>query len=69
MLSGKINLNFYFHTPLWCLRRFCEGLKGYHKSFWGTTKKCENKNSNTAETWLKKDFVKETISKVGCSYT
>ena len=22
----KINLNFYFHTSLWCLKRFCEGL-------------------------------------------
>ena len=22
-------LNFYFHTYLWCLRRFYEGLKGY----------------------------------------
>ena len=33
----KIKLNFYFHTFLWCL-------KGLHKTFWGTTKKCENKN-------------------------
>ena len=33
----KINLNFYFHTSLWCL-------KGLHKTFWGITKKCENKN-------------------------
>ena len=23
----KINLNFYFHTSLWCLKRFYEGLK------------------------------------------
>ena len=23
---------------------FYEGLKGRHKTFWGTTKKCENKN-------------------------
>ena len=22
----KINLNFYFHTSLWCLKRFDEGL-------------------------------------------
>ena len=29
----KINLNFYFHTSLWCLKRFCEGLKGLHKTF------------------------------------
>ena len=26
----KINLNFYFHTSLWCLKRFYEGLKGLH---------------------------------------
>ena len=40
----KIELNFYFHTSLWYLKRFYEGLKGLHKTFWGTTKKCENKN-------------------------
>ena len=26
----KINLNFYFHTSLWCLKRFYESL---HKTF------------------------------------
>ena len=31
----KINLNFYFRTSLWCLKRFYEGL---HKTIWGTTK-------------------------------
>ena len=36
----KIKLNFYFHTSLWCLKRF----KGLHKTFWGTTKKCDNEN-------------------------
>ena len=41
----KIKLNFYFHTSLRCLKRFHEGLKGLHKTFWDTTKKCENKNS------------------------
>ena len=40
----KIKLNFYFHTSLWCLKRFYEGLKGFHKTFWDTTKKCENRN-------------------------
>ena len=40
----KIKLNFYFHTSLWCLKRFYEGLKGLHKTFWGTKKKCENEN-------------------------
>ena len=39
----KIKLNFYFHT-LWCQKRFYKGLKDLHKTFWGTTKKCENKN-------------------------
>ena len=29
--SEKIKLNFYFHTSLWCLKRFYEGLKGLHK--------------------------------------
>ena len=39
----KIELNFYFHTSLWCLKRFYEGLKGLYKNFLGTTKNCENK--------------------------
>ena len=39
----KIKLNFYFYTSLQYLKRFYEGLKGLHKTFWGTTKKCENK--------------------------
>ena len=43
-IDVKMKLNFYFHTSLWCLKRFCGGLKGLHKTFWGTTKKCENKN-------------------------
>ena len=29
----KINLTFYFHSSLWCLKRFYEGLKGLHKAF------------------------------------
>ena len=40
----KVNLNFYFYTSSWCLKRFYEGLKGLHKTFSGTTKKCENEN-------------------------
>ena len=39
----KINLNFYFHTSLWCLKWFYEGLLGLHKTFKDTKKKCENK--------------------------
>ena len=29
----KVNLNFYFHISLWCLRRFYDGLLGLHKTF------------------------------------
>ena len=29
----KINLNIYLHTSLWCLKRFCEDLKGFYKTF------------------------------------
>ena len=32
----NINLNFYFHTTLCYLKRFYEGLKDFHKTFWGT---------------------------------
>ena len=39
----KIKLNFYVQT-LSFRKRFCEGLQGFHKAFWGTTKKCENEN-------------------------
>ena len=39
----KINLNFYFHTSLWCLKRFYKGVKSLRKTFWGNAKKCENK--------------------------
>ena len=39
----KIKLNFYFHTSLWRLKRFYEGLKDLYKFFWGTTKKYERK--------------------------
>ena len=40
----KIKLNFYFHTSLWCLKRFYEGLKGLYEIFWGILKKCEIKH-------------------------
>ena len=42
--TEKINLNFYFHNSLCCLKRFYEGLKDLHKTFWDTKKNCENKN-------------------------
>ena len=29
----KIKLNFYFHTSLWCLKRFYEGNYSLHKTF------------------------------------
>ena len=44
VIKIKINLKFYFRTSLWCPKRFYEVLKGLHKTFWGTTKKCENNN-------------------------
>ena len=37
------NFNFYFRLSLWCLKRFYEDLEGLHKTFWGTTKKCDYK--------------------------
>ena len=40
----KINLNFYFHTSLLGLQRFYDSLKCLHQTFWGITKKYENKN-------------------------
>ena len=41
----KIKLNFYFHTACCsALKGFMKALKGFLKPFWGTTKKCENKN-------------------------
>ena len=39
----KINLNFYIRWSLWCLKRIYEDHKDLHKTFWGTTKKCQNK--------------------------
>ena len=39
----KINLNSYFHTSLWYLKRPCEGPKGLHKTLWDSTQKCEVK--------------------------
>ena len=42
-IKVKINLNFYFHTSLWCLKRFYEGLKGFHKSFRGNLKESDLK--------------------------
>ena len=43
-IEVKINWNIYFHTSLWCLKRFYEGLKGFHKSFRGTLKKSDLKS-------------------------
>ena len=42
----KINLNFYFRTPLWCLIRFyMKAFEAFiYKIFLGTIKKCENEN-------------------------
>ena len=41
-----IGVNFYFHTSLWFLQRFYEGLKGLkglHKTLWGSPEKCKKK--------------------------
>ena len=43
-IKMKINLNFYFRTSLWCLKKFYEYLKVHHKIFWDTSTKCVNKN-------------------------
>ena len=40
-IKRKINVNFYFHTSLWYLKRFCKGFQSFHKTFWGTRKKRE----------------------------
>ena len=40
----NMKLNFYVYTSLWCLKRYYKGLKDLLETFWGTTKKCENKN-------------------------
>ena len=42
--TEKNKLNSYFHASLLYLKRFYECLKGLHKTFWGTTKKCKSKN-------------------------
>ena len=34
------------HTSSWCLKRFYKDLKSLHKTFWGTSKKYENKDSS-----------------------
>ena len=39
----KINLNFYFQTSFWCLRRLYEGFYGLHKTVGGTTRSVEIK--------------------------
>ena len=33
LIFDDVNLNFYFHTSLWCLKRFYENLKNLHKIF------------------------------------
>ena len=37
----KTNFDFYFHTFLWCLKSFYEGLSGLHKAFEGLSKPFE----------------------------
>ena len=51
--NNKVNWNFYFHTFLWCFKSFYEDLEGLYKTFWGTTKKCENKNLNSCSLFVR----------------
>ena len=55
----KIKTNFYFHTSLWCLIRFYEGLSGLHKTFWDTTMKCKNKKSSLFSLFLSMTNMKQ----------
>ena len=57
-LREKVELNFSFHTSMWCHKRFHEGPKDLHKTFWGTTKKCEKKNLSLFLFWY--NFLKCT---------
>ena len=43
-IEVKIELNFYFHTSLWCLKRFYEGLKAFIKPFEAPQRSMKNKN-------------------------
>ena len=54
----KINLNLYFQPSLQSLKRFYEDLIGLNKTFWGTTKKCENENFK----WLQLDSNPQPLS-------
>ena len=55
----KTNFNFYFHTFLWRLKRIYKGL---HKTFWGTTKKCENKNLKLVSAIFYQIFINQMIA-------
>ena len=43
-LVVQIICNSFFHTSLWCIKKIYEDIQGLHKTFWGTTNKCKNKN-------------------------
>ena len=43
-IKMKINLNLYFYTSSWLLKRFYECLIGLHEIFGSTRNKCENKS-------------------------
>ena len=38
-IKTKINLNIYFHTSLWCLKRFYKASKAFMKPFEATQRK------------------------------
>ena len=43
-IKMKTTLSFYFQSSLRYLKRFYENLRGLRETFWGTTKKFENRN-------------------------
>ena len=53
----KINLNFYFHTSLWCLKRFYEDLKAFIKPFEAPQRSVK---ITTISTWLQLQVILES---------
>ena len=47
----KINLDFYFHTSLWCLKRFREGLKDTHREKASSNKTPALRKSTNMDVW------------------
>ena len=61
----KLTEIFFFQTSLCYLKRFYEGLKGLHKTFWGTKKKCKSKGSWTPSIkWGHKGFFSTNLRRI-----